>query len=98
VSNEIEQSILDLRQAGYDIEEMGDVNDYMGINFEGLKWGKINLSQSHLIDAILKDVGLTLNEYTRKTPSRVAIIRRDGKGVPFNESFHYQAVVGKLFF
>jgi hypothetical protein len=55
----IDQAILQLRAAGYDIEDMGDINDYLGINFESLPGGKVKLSQPHLIDAILRDVKLT---------------------------------------
>jgi hypothetical protein len=34
----INQSILELRAAVYDIEDMVDVNDYLGINFQSSKW------------------------------------------------------------
>jgi hypothetical protein len=47
----IYQAILALRAAGYDIEYMGDVNDYLGINFESLPGGKVKFSQPHMIDA-----------------------------------------------
>jgi hypothetical protein len=42
--DKIDQSILALRAAGYDIEDMGNVNDYLGINFESLRGGKVKLS------------------------------------------------------
>jgi hypothetical protein len=38
---------------------MGDVKDYLGINFERLAAGSINMSQPQLIEQILKDVGLS---------------------------------------
>jgi hypothetical protein len=68
--DKIDQAILELRAAGYDIEDMGDVNDYLGINFESLPGGKVKLSQPHMIDAIFRDVKLTPKDYTRRTPSR----------------------------
>jgi hypothetical protein len=49
----IYQSIWELRTAGYAIEDMDDVNDYLGTNVECLPEGKVKLSQPHLIDAIL---------------------------------------------
>jgi hypothetical protein len=49
----IDEAILELRAAGYDIEDMGDVDDYLRINFESLPGGKVKLSHPHLIDAIL---------------------------------------------
>jgi hypothetical protein len=96
--DKIDQAILALRAAGYDIEDMGDVNDYLGINFEGLPGGKVKLSQPHLIDAILRDVKLTPKDSTRNKPSRQTVLGRDLKGVEFDRRFHYRAVVGKLNF
>jgi hypothetical protein len=66
----IDQAILELRAAGYEIEDMGDVNDYLGINFESLPGGKVKLSQPHLTDEILPDVKLTPKDSTRRTPGR----------------------------
>jgi hypothetical protein len=96
--DKIDQAILALRSSGYDIEDMGDVNDYLGINFESLPGGKVKLSQPHLIDAILRDVKLTPQDSTRRTPGRQTVLGRDLKGVEFDERFHYRAVVGKLNF
>jgi hypothetical protein len=64
----IYQAIMELRAAGYDIEDMGDVNDYLGINLESFPGGKVKLSRPHLIDAILKDVNLTPKDSTRRNP------------------------------
>jgi hypothetical protein len=96
--DKIDQAILELRAAGYDIEDMGDVNDYLGINFESLPGGKVKLSQPHLIDAILRDVKLTPKDSTRRTPSRQTMLGRYLKGVKFDRRFNYHAVVGKLNF
>ena len=40
----------------YDIEDCGDLMDYLGINFEKLEDGKLKLSQQHLIHTIVKEV------------------------------------------
>jgi hypothetical protein len=96
--DKIDQAIVALRSSGYDIEDMGDVNDYLGIHFESLSGGKVKLSQHHLIDAILRDVKLTPQDYTRRTPGRQTVLGRDLKGVEFDGRFHYRAVVGKLNF
>jgi hypothetical protein len=53
--SEIDQAILELRAARFDIEDMGDLHDCLGINFESLPGGKVKLSQPHLIDATLRD-------------------------------------------
>jgi hypothetical protein len=77
---------------------MGDVNDYLGINFESLPGGKVKLSQPHLIDAILRDVKLTPKDSTRRTPGRKTVLGRYLKGDKFDGRFHYRAVVEKLNF
>jgi hypothetical protein len=96
--DKIDQAILELRAAGYDIEDMGDVNDYLGINSESLPGGKVKLSQPHLIDEILRNVKLTPNDSTRRTPGRQTVLGRDLKGVEFDGRLHYRAIVGKLNF
>jgi hypothetical protein len=94
----IDQAILELRSAGYDIEDMGDVNDHLRIHFESLPGGKVKLSQPHLLDVILRDVKLTTKDSTRRTPGRQTVLGRDLKGVESDGRFHYRAVVGKLNF
>jgi hypothetical protein len=94
----IDQAILALRSSGYDIEDMGGVNDYLGINFESLPGDKVKLSHPHLIDAILRDVKLTPQNSTRRTPGRQTVLGRDLKGIKFDGRFHYRAIVGKLTF
>jgi hypothetical protein len=96
--DKIDQAIVALRSSGYDKEDMGDVNDYLGINFESLSGGKVKLSQPHIIDAILRDVKLTPQNSTRRTPGRQTVLGRDLKGVEFDGRFHYCAVAGKLNF
>jgi hypothetical protein len=78
---EMDQSILELRAAGYDTEDMGDVNDYLGINFESFFGGKIKLSQPHLIDAILRDVGLNPNDLTRSPPDQQTVMGHEGRAL-----------------
>jgi hypothetical protein len=77
--SEIDQAIFELIATIYDIEDMSDVNDYLGINFKSLPGGKVKLSQPHIIDAILRNVGLTPNDSTRRPPGRKTAMVRDLK-------------------
>jgi hypothetical protein len=77
---------------------MGNVNDYLGIHFEQMEHKKIKISQPHLIDAVLRDVGLTPKDSTRRTPGRQTVLGKDLNGVNFDGRFHYRVVVGKLNF
>jgi len=96
-AKEIDRAITDLTQAGYDIDDKGTLQDYLGVNIERLKDGRIKLSQPHLIDQILQDVGLSTRSRTRPTPAKsTVILHRDEAGKPFDGSFHYPSVIGKL--
>jgi hypothetical protein len=77
---------------------MGDVNDYLGINFKSLPGGKVKLSQPHLIDAISLYVKLTHTDSTMITPGRQTVFGRNLRGDDFDGRFHYRAVVRKLNF
>ena len=48
----------DLKKQRFDIEDRGDVSDYLGINFERQDNGLIKLSHPQLIDKIIRDVGI----------------------------------------
>jgi hypothetical protein len=72
--HEIEKFILELGTAKCDIEDMGNVNDYLGINFEQMANNKIKLSHPHLIDTVPCDVGLTPKDSMRRTPGRQTVL------------------------
>jgi len=80
----------------FDIEDRGNVSDYLGINFQRQEDGTIQLSQPQLIEQIIKDVGVS-NHRTRPTPApSTKILHRDLLGKPFKGDFDYRSVVGKL--
>jgi hypothetical protein len=64
------------------------------------KDGKIFLTQPHLIDSIIHDLGLDrTGTKGRTTPAlSTEILDKDEQGEPFNDAFHYRGVVGKLNF
>jgi hypothetical protein len=89
---------VQLAGAKYDIEDMGDITDYLGINFSQLPGSKIHLSQPHLIDDIIKEVGV-LQIKPRSTPAlSTSILHRDLDGEEFTYQFDYRSIIGKLNF
>jgi len=68
--NKAIKDLSDIRKAmnRYIIEDQGDIKDYLGIYFEYLPDDKIKLSQPHLIEQIIKEVGLKRGE-TRSLPT-----------------------------
>jgi hypothetical protein len=96
---EIEQAMKNLDAQGFNLDMMGDVKDYLGINFERLPDGRVKMSQPQLIEQILMDVGLSQGSNTKSTPCRQSILQRDLHGAPCKGKFcHYRSVVGKLNF
>ena len=98
----IDEFLADIRneektKQKFDIEDRGDISDYLGINLEIVD-GKVKLSQPQLIEQIIKDVGVS-NDRARPTPATSSkILHRDVKGEPFKGGFDYRSVVGKLNF
>jgi hypothetical protein len=90
---EIEQAMKDLDAQGFNLDLMGDVNDYLGVNFEILADGRVKMSQPQLIEQILKDVGLSQGANAKSTPCRQSILQRDLHGAPCKGKFHYRSVV-----
>jgi hypothetical protein len=96
----IDQFIADLRAAQFKVTDEGQLSDYLGVKIEKLPEGKFKLSQPHLIDQILEDLGLHLpSTQAKPTPAlSTKIIGRDAEGKPFDERWDYRSVVGKLNF
>lgn len=96
--DEINQVIADMRKAKLDITIEGDLQDFLGVNIERKADGTIHLTQPHLIDQILADLRLDKDDVKiKKTPaSSSKLLSRHSDSEPFDESFHYRSVIGKL--
>ena len=100
---DIDQAIKDLAdptkaKATFNIEDQGDIADYLGINFEAKDNGLIKLSQPHLIDQIIKEVGIKPTERKSVPASPGKILRRDEDAETVTCPFNYRKVIGKLNF
>ena len=95
---EIESIIEEIKATGLNITREGDIKDFLGINIMRRDDGSIELKQPHLINQILKDLKMENDELkTKDTPSKVSQILNSGrKELPFDNSFHYRSVIGKL--
>ena len=95
---EIDQIVKDMKKAKLDITVEGDIQDFLGVNIEKRADGSINMTQPHLIDSILKDLHLDgPNVNTKSTPAASSrILRRHQDSEPFDRSFDYRSVIGKL--
>ena len=81
----------------YDIDDQGDISDYLGINFDLLPDGSLKLWQPHLIDQILDEVGIQPGEKCKPTPAAsTRILQRRKEDPPAKFDFNYRKVIGKL--
>jgi len=68
--DELKQVIADIKSAGLDVTEEGDIEDFLGVNIDRLDDDTYHLSQPHLIKQILRDLNLDgENVQTKETPS-----------------------------
>ncbi len=92
--------------ATFNIEDQGELGDYLGIKIIRKPDGIMEWSQPKLTESILKDLGLvdvkTKNQpTTRNTPSLTTVVLRNHEGEPDHDeskSFNYRQVIGKLLY
>ncbi|MEL6804415.1 MAG: reverse transcriptase domain-containing protein, partial [Bacteroidota bacterium] len=53
---DVEHILEDLMNTGMDVEDLGSIQDYLGVRVEYLEDGKMKLAQPQLIDSILEDL------------------------------------------
>ena len=99
-SKEVDKVIKELKDPaiGLDLEDQGDIADYLGINFNYGKDVTIIMSQPQLIDQIIEDVfKFKRNKNLPDIPAlSTCILQRDEKTHPFKGDFHYRSIIGKL--
>ncbi|GFH44538.1 hypothetical protein CTEN210_01012 [Chaetoceros tenuissimus] len=102
--DEIDQAIADLKNPDiakneYDIEDRGDLADYLGINFTKLEGNKLKMTQPQLIDQVIEQVqGESIGKFSPKSTPAVSsrLLHRDINAPVCKGSFHYRSVIGKL--
>lgn len=86
--------------AVFKITSSTKVSDFLGVKITRSDDGSYTLTQPHLIDSILADLGLTKDTVKEKpTPalsSRILQVHSDSE--EHNEQWHYRSVIGKLNF
>jgi hypothetical protein len=93
------QYLIKCMKKKFEIEEEGDIGDYLGIQLRRNDAGSV-LMQPQLIQSILEDLGLQAsNVKGRSTLAlKTVLIHKDEGGKPHDNSFHYRSVIGKLNF
>jgi hypothetical protein len=84
----------------FKMSDEGDLADYLGVKITPHKTnGTIKLSQPHLINTILTDLGMVEGTKSKPTPAVASkLLSRDIHGQPIDEKWNYRSIVGKLNF
>ena len=94
--DEIDQAIRDLRSVKLNLEDCGDIEDYVGVHIERSDEG-LHLHQPLLIASILEDIGINSRQAKKTVPAAsTKILQRDLHMPAAVMDYHYRSVVGKL--
>ena len=91
--------VISVLSSLFNVEDQGDISDYLGVRVKQLPDGSFSLTQPHLIDSILKDLHFQPNTRPADTPALTTkILQPDADGKPFDQSWEYRSIIGKLNF
>ena len=91
--------IFALLASKFDIEDKGEVQQFLGMIFSKKNDHEFHITQTHLIDQIVKDTGLAGTQFKcpqSPSPSTVILQRNQNEKSFDNKRFHYRSVIGKL--
>ena len=95
---EIDKAIREMKRH-FNLEDQGDIKDYLGINVEQMANGDLKLTQPHLIKQIVDELKLPLRSAGRSTPANsTKILQREEHAPSFDQRFNYRRAVGQLNF
>jgi hypothetical protein len=93
----IQNFIAELRNLSFDLDIEADYAGYLGVNIIAQPDGTLLISQTGLIERILVDLGLANSMSTKATPA-AEILGPFKASPPFEDSFNYRSVIGKILY
>jgi hypothetical protein len=86
-------------KGGFQIEDMGTLNKYLGVKVNHLDDGTIMLVQPHMNKQVLEDLSFQPNTSSKNIPALSSVVlERDLHIPPMNRDFDYPHVIGQLNF
>jgi hypothetical protein len=80
----------------FNITDKGELNEYLGVKITHLDDGTISLTQPHLIDSIIEDMGSRPNTKGKSIPApSTRILQRDEEEADHDETWEYRSAIGK---
>lgn len=95
---EIDEFSVYIRKSQLDVSEEGSLEEFLGVKCDKKENGSMELTQEHLINNILDDLGMKINTKCKPTPSRKHImVSEDMYGKPHEDIiWKFISVIGKL--
>jgi len=95
---ELDKIIEDMKKVGLELIVEGDISDFLGINIQHHDDSTVHLTQPHLIDSILEELGLHADSAKFKaTPAASSkLLSHHDDAPPHDISFHYRHIIDKL--
>ena len=87
---------MNIYKKDFDLTDEGDVDAFLGVQFDNLPDGKIKMTQTGLIEQILKDVGIQNESKAHSTPTLSEPLLPNEVASPFESKWSYRSLVGKL--
>ena len=95
---DLDAVVADPKKASFGVTTEGTLEDFLGMNIDIRKDGSIHLTQTHLIEKIVKVLGKenpkTSSKSTPAQPYKISDSHKQSEN--FNKILHYISVIGKL--
>ena len=95
IANKLISSLKDGHE-NFKFTDEGDISTYLGVDVKRHKDGKIELTQSHLIDRFLALMPNGDDIHTKPTPAIKPLLHKDLDGLPRKHSWNYRQAIGML--
>jgi hypothetical protein len=93
----VDQFITALESKGFELTREGTFSEYLGIQYEHLDDGSINMTQTGLIDKVISTAGMD-DCNPNKTPSTKEALPSDPDGEDMDETWNYRSIVGMMLY
>ena len=92
------EAVIQLLSNKFNISDEGTLADYLGVKIRRDDDGMIHMTQTHIIDDILRELQMSEATHAGKpTPAlSTKILTRDEDGPEFDRAWDYRKVIGKL--
>jgi hypothetical protein len=94
---DVDEMVSRLRKKGFELTREGSFSEFLGIKFEKLADGSINMTQKGLINKIIETAKMT-DCNPNWTPASTTPLGIDHDGEPMDETWNYRSIIGMLLY